>query len=225
MEKEENGSLMTGVTNFIQKNRIPIFALAGIIVVGLVGLAVFGILKTTGDMQATEIVDRASLRLEKWKSLEDTDPVKAEHETEAMAILKPFLDNPSSAAAGDKALFLASQIQEEKGNIEEQVNLLNKILELFPSSFRKIEVSLKLVSIYQKQGKVSEAFIILDKLLADTTVPGFFKEEILFQKGSMVETSDKTKALEYYKELVDLYPLSDWTKLARSRIIYLELTT
>lgn len=224
MDKQQSG-LSSAVMTFIQNYRVVIFGVLGLTVAALIGLAVYGLISYNSAMEAAAQVDRASIRFDDYRGLAADDSQKAEKETDIVNMLRPFVENKTEPYAGAKALWVMAELEGVKENKEAQIQYLQKLLEWYPGSHRNIEASFLLAGLYLESGKEAEGVAILENLKDASDLPAFYREEILFVLASQAEKSDKPKALEIYKQLVDLYPLSDWTKLARSRILFLELNT
>jgi len=221
--KQDSSTISNVALNFISKYRNIIFGSLLLIVVGFIGLGIYALIDYQSKMEAIATVDRAFIRYEKWLSLEENAPQYSELEGEIQNILNSFLLPRSEGYAGAKALWILSEMEGKKGNLEKQKDYLLKILDWYPNSHRNISASYKLVELYLNENETEKAKKILEELLKNPDLPALFKEEIMFSLGVLSEKTDLTLAKNYYNNLILTYPMSDWTKLARSRIISLEL--
>lgn len=222
-KQSESISFSDKVADFLTNHRGLILGI--VILVGVAFLA-FGALSLWNHHQNTEAaatVDRAYLRLERWLELEPQEDRAKEFETEIRRLLEPYVQSRGPTYAGSRALWILSQIEEKLGNEGEQEKLLERLLEYYPDSPLNILATYALLDIRARQGRNEEAQRLLQRLLERPDVPALFKEEALFFLGLLQEAVDPATAKRTWSELIQTYTASDWTKLARSRILRSEL--
>lgn len=209
--------------NFISKNRIILLILVSLITLGFLGLGIFALVNYQLNMDAIAVVDRAAIRYEKWNQLDTSAPQYAELEKEIKNLLEPFSTSRSEVYAGSKALWILSSMAEKSKNSSEQKEKLNQLLSWYPNSPYNIQATYKLAQLYLEQNNYQEAIKLYENLLKNRDIPSIFREEVIFSLGILYEPIDLERSKKYFDELVQTYPLSDWTKLVRSRIIYRDI--
>ncbi len=220
---EKKSTLNEGVYSFISRNRKLLLVAISIIMLGFLGLGIFALVSYQMNMDAIAVVDRASIRFEKWGQLESSAAQFLELEEEIKNILRPFTNPRAESYAGSKALWILSSMAEKKQNVSDQKEKLIQLLKWYPNSPYNMQASYKLAQLYLDEGSTLESIKVFEEILKYRDIPALFKEEVLFTLGVLYESLDPAKSRNYFDELVQTYPLSDWTKLTRSRIIYQDL--
>lgn len=222
---KENIPVQERVLSFLSRYRIVILGLVGTVLAVFAGLGIYALISYQRDMDAIAVVDRAFLRFEKWERLSADAPQFAELQKEILDILSPFDTPRSETYAGAKALWTLSRIQRKLGDIEKEGEYLRKILEWYPNSVFDIDAGYRLAAIYLDTARPQQAIDLFETLSKRRDLPAIFREEILFALGVLLEETDSERSRRHFDELIQTYPLSDWTKLARSRILSRETTT
>jgi TolA-binding protein len=206
----------------LQKNRIILLALLGIIIVVVVGLAIWSDVKTKRLESSTQQIEAIQEKYELWAS-ESDDAKKAEKEKELTSALEDVLTKYPKLYAGQRALFIRGQMAFEKKEWDSAASFYLELKKIFPKSYLASISLVNAAVAYEEKGDTDKA-IEMYKLFVES-----YKEEnpdtarIFFSLGRLYEEkNDKENALKYYNDLSENYPDSDWTKFAKSRIIYLE---
>jgi len=100
-----------------------------------------------------------------------------------------------------------------------------ELKKMFPESYLASVSLVNAAVAYEEMGNIDKAIETYKLFLETYRDRSPDSPRVFFTLGRLYEEKgDKENALKYYNDLTENYPDSDWTKLGKSRIIYLEIS-
>lgn len=220
---EENQlNLSAKLAQFIQSYRKIIAITAGVVLIVLLVIGGMSYLQerksAAGALAAEELQDQYVL----WMNAED-DEEKSDLETSLKTIIDETVSSYKGTMAEQRAHLMAGTIAFEQKDWQQALLSFTEISKRFPKSYLAPVALMNQGAVHEEMGENREALEVY-QLVADSYT-GFSPEvpHALFSIGRLYEiTGQNESALEAYRKLAESFPESDWTKLGRDRIIYLE---
>ena len=213
--------IMAGLSDFLNSNRTVLLVILGILLAAVIAFAV-------GTEIRRSVLERTTRRVELAEELlsdmlNETDEERsASMAAELMKELDDIISDHPRLYAGQRALFIRANIWYLQENYEQSFEDFIKLAESFPESYlAPLSISYAAVAMEEnlRPDKAIEAYERLIAAYPNTMhVP-----HSLFALGRLYEeTGDGEKAKQYYNRLIDDHSSSNWTSLARNRIILLD---
>ena len=190
------------------------------------GIAAFTIIRETLKNRienSTAVAEEAQDLYQKWVT--EVDEAKKEvYREDCFEIIDQILEKYPNLYAAQRALFIKGNIYFEEEKWTDASAAYREVFDtesesyLAPISLNNASVSL------ENAGNLDKAIEVLNTLTDNyrDSFPDIAK--IFFTKGRLYEeNNDIENAKTAYNVLVDDFPNSNWTKLARNRIIALEM--
>jgi TolA-binding protein len=219
--KSEKITTSDKMAGFINNNK---YILWGILALLAVSTIVFAIIdkniKDTNVMYANKSVEIQD-EFEAWFNASEDD--KNSVETKFLSMIDEAISFDKSNILMEKALFTRGQLYLQK---EEWVNAIadfSKLAEISPESYLAAVSLYNSATAMENNGDPEAALEVLEKLTADYKTSSPIVAEALFNMGRINETLNNSEAaLKSYNELASTYSSSNWTNLAKTRIISLK---
>jgi TolA-binding protein len=138
--------------------------------------------------------------------------------------IREILDRYPRTYAAQRAFLILGGMEFELENWTEAEKSFKSLYDRFSDSYLGAVALWNLSVVYERSDAPEAALETLETLETEfrDTYPDM--PHVLFSLGRMEETlGDIEGARERYNDLVDNFPRSNWTKLARDRIIFLDL--
>jgi tetratricopeptide (TPR) repeat protein len=225
MSKEDTVSIQDHLANFVSKYKTVLLGGIILLVTGALG---FGIM-TTVIQAGLEAEDQFIYEIEEWQREQLSDILLIDEDERQEPIEGFILGTEEKLVQIDSDISL-QKVMHFTASTLYQLEQYESSVEWYKKAFEAKSDSL--IGLYSLKGQ-ADALSQLDQhesalnLYIDlkAAVPQDFpmQDEILMTLGSLYEkNSDKANALETYNRLVNDFADSNWTKLARSRILVLE---
>lgn len=219
-QESPKNRVMEAVTVFLTKYRKPIlFVIVGIAVV-VVGLIVILSVQNARNEAALEAVETLQQEFGEWISLEteEQEAALADLSDQAAEIIDTY---PGTYAAARARIVEARAFFELERWIDAGERFL-EVAENEPDTYLA-PVSLMDAAVALENGGQSERAMELHRRIVDEYEDASAEApRALFSIGRIHESADRiAEAAEAYRQLIDDYPASSWTNLARNRIITL----
>lgn len=215
--------IIEAVTTVLQRGR---FIILGVVVAALVIVIGYGIFteamakRAQAAARAAETVQKT---FESWKTQTDASQ-KASLEKAVIAQTDAILKRYPRTYAAQRALFLRGDLAYDQKSWKEAESFYGRLADRFPKSYLAAVALNNAAASAEELGDLKGA-IAFDTRILD--VKGLAPEipMALFSIGRLYDEQGDAKNAEiYYNKLINQYPDSGWTKLARDRIIALSLT-
>jgi tetratricopeptide (TPR) repeat protein len=208
------------VSNALERGRTPLLIVIGAAIVIVIVFAIYTQIAGARADKAAGLAATIQTDFSSWGS--ETDKTKKADlqktlTSEIDGVVKKF---PRSYGA-QRALFIRADMAYEEKDWKNAVADYELVAKRFPSSYLAPVCLANAAAASEQLGDQKQA-IALNKQILD--FKGLTPElpRALFSLGRLSEEIDNTKdAATYYNQLINTYPSSGWTNLARDRIIYL----
>ncbi|MFW6368155.1 MAG: tetratricopeptide repeat protein [Spirochaetota bacterium] len=191
------------------------------LIVIVVGIVVFFQVQERRLQESVVMVENAEELISEWEQSQEED--RSEIESEFMSLLDDVIDGYSNLYSAQRALFLRARFYMETEQWSEAVADYRSLTDSFPESHLALISLSNKATAHEELGESDQALETYEELseLRETRNP--MRARALFSIGRLQEQSGETDdALESYEGLVSEYPNSDWTNLARNRILAIE---
>ncbi|MFQ3619916.1 MAG: tetratricopeptide repeat protein [Spirochaetales bacterium] len=208
---------------FIHRYRFVFLGILVAVVVGLVGVLGYVEIQKSRTEESVRRIEEVLRKVSQWQQAEAQEKEKNEKEilSELDSLLAAF---PRSYAAA-RALHVKGEIAFEKKEYSAAAKNWSELADKFPKSHLAPLALLRVAVCKEEQGDIEGALETLKR--TETRYGAQFPEtpRLLFSIGRLLESKgSSTEAAIFYNRLVDEYPASSWTKLARNRLIYFRTT-
>ena len=224
MSRAEELTKKQKITNklaqFIQSKRIILVILGLIIISGLLAIAVLTKISDTREESAMIISEEMNDNYAEWRNAEEDRKTELEDEiSEKMDVLEA---DYKTYFAYQKGSFIAGLLYFEKEEYESAAEKFIEVVNQGPEGYLA-PVSLFNYSVCKEEsGDYKAAMEGYERIYLEYS-ESYVSSKALFSAGRVAENSDNNEEAEkYYNLLVDTYPNSNWTNIARSRIIFIK---
>ncbi len=212
--------VLDALVALIQRGRLVILA---VVIGAIVFVLVYGIwsqLATNRAETAAGFAESAEKSYESWQN--ETDPSKkSDLEKTIVAQTNQIFTTYRGSYAEERALFIRGSLAYADKDWKQAAGFFTRIADRFPTSYLAPVSLSDAAAAEEEQGNLAGA-IADEKRITTSSDISAEVPEALFMIGRLYERqNDATNAKTYYNDLIDQYPSSGWTKLARDRIIAL----
>lgn len=221
-ELSKKDTFLISLSNFLQKNRIIFIIIIIALIVGIIAFTVVRESINNRVEKSTALAEEAQELYNQWVTEVD-DSQKQVYREDCFELTDRIIEKYPKFYAAQRALFIRGNIYFDEENWQESSAAFESLYRDFPDSYLA-PIALNNASVaYENEGKTEEAVDTLVKLTEAYKDSFPDVARIYFTKGRLYEElGDTEKATGEYEILVDDFPNSNWTKLARNRIIALE---
>ena len=218
--QDRKNQILTRVSDALSRHRriiaITLIVAAGLLVVLFVALQI----RTSRINSSLTAIETLESDYDAWTALSDDDKSagfdKLIKEADSVAQKYPKL------YAAQRALFLKGQLYVAQGSWADAGQAFIEIADRFPQSYLAPVALMQAAIAYENDSDIDSARQVLGSIVADYGNSSAEVPRALFSLGRISEAQDEiADASDYYNQLVDDYPTSSWTNLARDRIITL----
>jgi len=209
------------LSDFFTKNRTPL--LIGIIVIlaVLVVVCVYSIVSNSMVQNSSRAMEEVRTKITEWSA--ETDQTKKDTSEKTIqndldAIVKKW---PKSFAA-QESLYAKSTIAASKKDWPNTEKYAVEAAERSPKTYLA-PIALEAAAVAaEEQGSADKAIEYYNRIVANYKVDTPNLPHAYFALGRLAEgKSDWKAALDNYQKLIADFPDSDWSKLAKDRVVYL----
>lgn len=218
--KEQNRtelSLTQKINQVLGKNRVLLFVLAGLMVAVVIGAVVLDRINQKRVQEATVQAEEVVDLFVEWKSGDIEDQVLLDY-------ISSTLEDYSGTFAEQRALFSRGQYYIDTEMWSEAAADFIALADQYPQSYLAPVALFNAAGTVENAGDLQLASEYFERLVNDYSQESPEIPEAIFNLGRIAEAQgDVEKAIEYYDRLVLDFSGSDWTNLAKSRILSLNL--
>lgn len=215
-DKESSSEKLNG---FLEKNKVWLFSVVGAIVIAVVVFVLVVVCSGKSSEKVLSAVDEITFELTKESSDLSESELSKRREA-AMESLKPYLSK--SGVGGVRANMLAAELSF-------QIKDYDSALSYWGDAAKKGIKSYTAPLCFYNMGVCAEEDGNLDVAAENYAKASEYKDFIMkshamFSLGRVYEAQkENEKAIEVYTNLVNEKPEDSWAKIAKTRIISLEL--
>lgn len=207
------------ISDFIGTYRIAIIATFAAIFVAVAAILVVTVIKDNSDKKAFETVESVLSDWDKARSAEDKSGLSAK-EDELIASLSKLAK--SKGFAGSRASMTIAEIYFSRKDWKNAGENYTAAANAAPKAYSAGVNWFNAGVCADELGNADEALADFNKALALDNFA--MKPRALFNAGRIEEQRGKNaEAIATYEKLAEQYPSDDWTMLAKSRLIALQL--
>lgn len=212
--------IASALSTGLQRARTPLIIVLAVGVAFIIGYTIWSEVSSKRIQKATALAEKVQTEFSNWQS-ESNAKKKAEIEKQMTTNIDTILKVYPGTYAAQRALFIQADLAYHKKEWKKAESSYEQLANKFPQSYLAAISLANAAAAAENNGDPKKA-IELDKRIL--TYKGLAPEVpgTIFELGRLYEgQGDLKEAQTYYKKLVDSYPSSGWTNLARDRIIYL----
>ena len=204
----------------LKRARIPLIVIVAVGIAFVIGYTIYSEVNTKRTEKATALAEAVQTDFSNWKSESNTQKKQQLAKTINTQIDNILKHYPRTYAA-QRALFVRADLAYDDKNWKTAISSYEELASRFPNSYLAPLSLVNAAAAAEEAGNPKKA-IELDKQVLNfkglvPEIPG-----TIFALGRLYEGQGNTKEADvYYNMLVNSYPSSGWTNLARDRIIFL----
>lgn len=208
------------LSHFLARHRVVLIVLLVVVALAIVGLFVGLEISTNRTQRSLVLVEELQISYDHWILL-DQELRTSEFAT-LVAEIDSLLESYPRTYAAQRATFLHAHALTELEQWAEASERYVDLADRFPDAYLA-PISLTQAAVAtENAGDPDLALNILNRLVGDYDAKSAEIPRALFSIGRINERLDNiVDAAESYNRLIDDYPGSSWTNLARDRIITL----
>jgi tetratricopeptide (TPR) repeat protein len=217
--RDRKAAISEAVSNFLTRFRVPILIVLGALVVLVVALFVYFEIRDNRAAAAAEALASLEEVYGSWEEAEDS--ARVEIEEELIADAEALISSYAGTYAAARARFLRAELHWQKEEWTAASNWYTQVADEHPTSHLAPIALFNAASSHEEAGGVPAAVEVLNRVVEEypeaAEVP-----RALFSLGRLHEQDEAyEEAADRYRQLVDEHGASNWTNLARNRIIFL----
>jgi tetratricopeptide (TPR) repeat protein len=213
------------VSAFISRNRIKLIIVLSIIVLAVI---VTGITINSINKQLDKKTAQIELLHDEYANWVNNTAELSEEESQKVYVklqddLSQFIESTRKGYPELRALFTLASVEYQKENYTSAVELFKKVLEDYADSHLAASSAMNTAVCYEQLNDSENAVKYYQMVFDNYGDRSSEAPHAKFSTGRIYEgMGDSAKAIDAYRELSTVYPDSEWTKLAVSRLIVLE---
>ncbi len=224
---DKKAQLANALIGFLSRYRIILLSLAALVIVVLVAL--FVILGIQENRRETSYAELESLQKDvaEWFATtpDATEDQPGQREATAATLVDraaELSDRYPRAYAGVRAAMIQGEIHRELEHWADAAVSFGQMAELDPDSYLAPIGLMHAAVAYESAEMTDEAVAALTRIVEDYGDLSADAPRALFSLGRISETNgDLAEASLRYNQVIERYPSSGWTNLARDRILLL----
>lgn len=210
------------IANFLQKNRKTlIFTILGLILV-LGGIGIYASITVGISTEYAKKIEKIQQDLSDIQN--ENDEIKRKSLSNIFEKeLTEIITNANLSYGLLKAYFISGNYKVFQKKWVEAAEDFSKVYFKDPKSYLSPISLANQASCLENSGNLEKSIEVYDLFEKNYSDNKVYIPEVWFNKARLLEKLNQSqKAIENYKKLIDKFPESNWTKLARDRIITLE---
>ncbi len=221
-EQPHNKPKLTAtIATFVQANRLIFLVAIGVVFAVIIGFVVFSEIRTARTQKSTVMVEQAQSDYNEWSNA--TDSKKKDIEAKLLSELETIIKSYPHLYSAQRALFIRGNLYYDKKEWKLAAENYTRLATSFPRSYLATVSLIDAGAAYEQAGDNTSAVKQYQTLADSYGKDSPEKPMALFSLGRLAEgKKDYKGAKTQYDKLVNDFPSSSWTNLARDRIISLQ---
>ena len=212
---------LSGFSAVLQKYRLILLGIIGLILIIVISAAIFDEVRKGKIETSTILAENVQNDYVRWLNAPDED--KEIIENNILTDIEFIIDQYPLLFASQRALFVKANILFEKTDYLESAAAFLKISEDYPQSYLASICLFNAAIAYEEAEDPAEALKSYTSLVQQYRDTAAETVHALFSIGRLNETlENEEEAVTAYNDLINNFSTSNWTKLARDRIILIE---
>jgi TolA-binding protein len=212
---------LTNLSNFLQRYRLLFIIILVVVVAGILTFAIVSEVIKNRTAESTYQIEQVQQDYREWVA-SDEEQTKQELQESILADCDRIIKKYSKLYAAQRALFIKGSLFFKQEQWDRSIDNFTTLANTFPESYLAPIALVNSSVALEESGKVEEAIELYNTILDSyrESFPGI--PQVLFSLGRLNEKIEDFEAAQAaYEELEDNFSSSNWTKLARNRIIKL----
>lgn len=219
--RTEDRNFKTVLATFIANNRVPFMVIAAVVVVLVIGVGIYTYVHQNRVEQSAAAAEQMQSLFSDWQATEDDQ--KSELAEEITATGNTTIDKFSGMYAAARARLVLGRLAYAQEEYSAAVEHFTALADTQPKSYLAPVALMHAAAAQEKSGEYENAIASYQRVREKYADSFPEVSHALFSIGRLYEQiEDRDAALQAYNEVVDEFSSSNWTNLARDRIIYLE---
>lgn len=221
-DKEEEKSFSEKFSDLLSKHRVAFISVGATILIVLLAVGIFTIVSNSTAEHSSRAMEEARTKIASWNN-ETEEAKKTELETQIIADLDAVAKKWPRSFAAQQALFTKSSLYAYKKDWANAEAFSLEAAERLPKSYLA-PIALESAAVAaEEQGKADVAAEYYEKIISQYKEDTPNLAHAYFSLGRLSEgKSDFKAALEHYNKLLSDFSGSDWSLLAKDRVVYLK---
>ncbi len=191
------------------------------LVVAVVGIVAYFEIQDRRLEESLVRVEQAEEQLQQLETLEGDE--REQMESDVLTTLDGVIEDYSRLYSAQRALFLRGDLRMKQGAWQEAIDDFRRLSDDFSASHLALISLSNKAAAYEEIGELDQALAAYEELAEKREDRNPLRARALFSIGRLHEQmGDPEAATSSYEELVSEYSDSEWTNLARNRILVLE---
>ena len=209
-------------STFIHANRYVFLVAIGAIFVLVIAFVVVSEVQSARTQKSVTLVEAAQQQFQTWKNASQTK--KTDIEAKLLPQLNSIIKKYSGLYSAQRALFIRGNLYYDKKEWKLAAESYQSLAKGFPHSYLAPISLIDAGAAYEQAGNNSAAAKAYEQIAKNYGSSTPEKPLAIFSLGRLAEARKDYKAAKtQYDLLVNDFPSSSWTNLARDRIIYLQV--
>lgn len=215
---ENKETVSTKLNSFLEKNKVWLFTLLGVLVAAVVVCSVVISVSAKSADKTVAAVEEITYEFVKDSDLSDDE--MAAKRTAALEAVKPLLSK--GGVGGVRANMLAAELYFQGKDYSSALECYNAVVSKGKKSYTAPLAYYNMAVCNEELGNLAEAAA---NYSAAADFEGFvLKAHALFSLGRVYEAmNDSAKAAEAYNKLIEATPSDSWAMLAKTRVMDLKI--
>lgn len=220
--RDEKADLRTRISEFFTRFRTPLIVIMAVIIVGLAAFFIGSEVRESRMQSSLELVEEVQAEYEEWTNLDAESDAATEGAEELLSAIDEVLDRYPRSYAAQRALFIRGSVRFELGEFEDAASSFEALADRFTESHLAPIALSNAAAALEEADDVDGAAERWQRVVESYGVDAAESARALFSLGRLAEGDGSyDEAAIRYNRLLDDFPASSWTNLARNRIIYL----
>lgn len=221
-QHEAKPSFLDRLSDVLQKGRVALLVILIAGIVAVIGYFVWNELHTRAREKSTLWVEKAQDLHQQWVA-EAEATKKQDLEKELNELLQRILTKYPGQYAAQRAQLLSADLAYRAKDWAKAAASYQALAKRFPRSYLAPLALMYAGACFEEQGDAKQALEAYERVRSRYQA-SYLMPRALFSVGRLLETGgDSAGAAKVYNQLEDDYPDSNWTKVARNRIIDLKI--
>ncbi len=217
--RDRKAAIAEAVSSFLTRFRVPLLIVLGGLIVLVVAVFVYFEIRDNRAAAAAEALASVEDVYESWQEAEDS--VQQEIEEEFVNEIDSLITSYPGTYAAARATFLRGELNWQKEEWTSAAQWYERVTNEHSTTHLAPIALYNAASAHEEAGGVPAAIDALARL-SDEYSDAPELPRALFALGRLHETREEYgRAAEQYRHLVEDHGASNWTNLARDRIIFL----
>jgi len=212
--------VMDKLVDFLSRTRKPIMITLSVIAVAVVTLVIVLSIQNSREEAALAAVEDLQSSFDDW--MEVDDDAKPDGYDALSQSVAEIVDGFPRTYAASRARMIDGRALVELERWDEASTKYGEVADFFPESYLAPVALMDAAVAAESGGDTERTIELLTRLIDDYGEQSAETPRALFSVGRILEQRDDVAdAAQTYRRLIEDYPASSWTNLARNRIITL----